>query len=196
MITRVHTTALIFVPLASVAVSLWLAGEPLSSTWLTSFGAAEGATLAAFTVFNRWLWKWRWLQGWFVKCPILEGQWRFTIDSSWFDPATESKSTKIAADVTIKQTYTKLHMQLKTPESSGDLISSKIIQKDNGTYQITGIFRNEPRIFLQDKSRIHLGALVLDVVGEPSEPKSLEGQYWTNRSTKGEINGSKVTSPE
>lgn len=196
MITRVQIIALILVPLTSVAVSLGLAGEPLSFTWLTSFGAAEGATLAAFTVFNRWLWKWRYLQGWFVECPILEGQWKFTIVSSWVDPETRHELTEICADVTIRQTYTNLHMQLETPESSGDLISAKIIKKDNGTYQITCIFRNEPRIFLQDRSRTHLGALVLDVVGEPSEPKSLKGQYWTDRGTKGEINGVKITSPE
>ena len=40
MIDRVQVSALIVVPLASVAVSLWLAGEPLSWTWLKSFGGA------------------------------------------------------------------------------------------------------------------------------------------------------------
>lgn len=195
MITRVQITALVFVPLASVAVSLWFAGEPLSFTWLTSLGVAEATTFAALAVFNFWIWKWRCLQGWFVKRPILEGKWRFVITPLWINPTTGDPSKEIIGDVTIRQTYTKLHLQLKTPESSGDFISAKIVKKDDGTYQIAGIFRNEPLIHLQDRSRTHIGALVLNVVGESSKPKNLKGHYWTDRGTKGEIKGSRIASP-
>lgn len=195
MITRVQTTALVLIPLTTVAASLWLAGEPLSFTWFTSFGIAETITFATLAVFNFWIWKWRCLQGWFVKRPILEGKWRFVINSLWVNPTIGKPPNEITADVTISQTYTKLHLQLKTSESKGDFISAKIIEKDDGTYQIAGIFRNEPLIHLQDRSRTHIGALLLNVVGKSFKPKNLKGHYWTDRGTKGEIKGSRITSP-
>ena len=51
------------------------------------------------------------------------------------------------------------------------------------------MFRNQPRISVQDQSRTHLGALVLDVIGDPSSPSELKGHYWTDRGTSGEIHG-------
>lgn len=196
MITRVQTTALVFVTVTSVAVSLLFAGEPLSFTWLGAFTVAETITFLAIIFFNRWVWKRRYLQGWFVRRPLLEGDWKFTINPTRVYPETENTPDEIIADVKIKQTYTKLHMQLETPESRGNLISANIVEKDDGTYQIMGVFRNEPFIHLQDQSRIHIGALLLNVIGDSFKPKNMVGHYWTDRSTKGRINGSRITSPE
>ncbi len=192
MIDRVQVSALIVVPLASVAVSLWLAGEPLSWTWLKSFGGAVSATVGAMALFDRWAWKQPLLQGWLVKRPILVGDWRFAIRSLWTDPQTNCRPDPIEAKVTIRQTYTKLHLRLETPESSGDFVASKIVAKDDGTYQVSGMFRNQPRISVQDRSRTHLGALVLDVIGEPTSPSELKGHYWTDRGTTGEIRGERI----
>ena len=192
MIDRVQVSALIVVPLASVAVSLVLAGEPLSWNWVKSFGGAVSATVGAMALFDRWAWKQRLLQGWFVNRPILVGDWNFNIRSLWTDPQTDGTPDPIEAKVTIRQTYTQLHLRLETPESSGDFVASRIVAKDDGTYQITGMFRNQPRISIQDRSRTHLGALVLDVLGEPSSPSELKGHYWTDRGTSGEIQGERI----
>ena len=192
MIDRVQVSALIVVPLASVAVSLVLAGEPLSWNWVKSFGGAVSATAGAMALFDRWAWKQRLLQGWFVNRPILVGDWNFKIRSLWTDPQTDGTPDPIEAKVTIRQTYTQLHLRLETPESSGDFVASRIVAKDDGTYQITGMFRNQPRISIQDRSRTHMGALVLDVLGEPSSPSELKGHYWTDRGTSGEIQGERI----
>ncbi len=189
MINRVQVSALVVVPLASVAVSLWLAGEPISWTWFKSLGGAVSATVAALTVFELWLWRLHILQGWFVKRPILIGTWDFTIKSMWTDPETGQRPDPIQATATIRQRYSKLHLHLETPESAGDFVSSNVVAKDDGTYQIAGVFRNEPRLSVRDRSPIHLGALVLDVVGEPASPSELKGHYWTDRGTSGEIHG-------
>ena len=192
MIDRVQVSALIVVPLASVAVSLVLAGEPLSWNWVKSFGGAVSATAGAMALFDRWAWKQRLLQGWFVNRPILVGDWNFKIRSLWTDPQTDGTPDPIEAKVTIRQTYTQLYLRLETPESSGDFVASRIVAKDDGTYQITGMFRNQPRISIQDRSRTHMGALVLDVLGEPSSPSELKGHYWTDRGTSGEIQGERI----
>ena len=192
MIDRVQVSALIAVPLAAVAVSLVLAGEPLSWNWVKSFGGALSATVGAMTLFDRWAWKQRLLQGWFVKRPILSGDWKFVIESLWTNPQSGQRPEPIVAKVTVRQTYTKLHLNLETPESSGDFAASKIVAKDDGTYQVFGVFRNQPRISVQDRSRPHLGALVLDVIGAPESPRKLTGHYWTDRGTRGEMRGEKI----
>lgn len=192
MIDRVQVSALVAVPLASVAVSLVLAGEPLSWNWVKSFGGAVSATVGAMALFDRWAWKQRMLQGWFVKRPILAGDWKFVIESLWTDPQTNRRPEPIEAKVTVRQTYTELHLRLETPESAGDFAASRIVAKDDGTYQVFGVFRNQPRISVQDRSRAHLGALVLDVIGDPALPRELSGQYWTDRGTCGEICGERI----
>ena len=192
MIDRVQVTALIAVPLASVAVSLVLAGEPLSWNWVKSFGGAVSATVCAMALFDRWAWKQRLLQGWFVKRPILAGDWTFVIKSLWTDPQTNRRPEPIEAKVTIRQTYTQLHLRLETPESAGDFAASRIVAKDDGTYQVFGVFRNQPRVSVQDRSRTHLGALVLDVIGDPASPREMNGQYWTDRGTNGELHGKRI----
>ena len=192
MMDRVQVSALIAVPLASVAVSLALAGEPLSWNWMKSFGGAVSATAGAMALFDRWAWKQRLLQGWFVKRTILAGDWTFVIESLWTDPQTNLRPEPIEAKVTIRQTYTKLHLRLETPESTGDFAASRIVVKDDGTYQVFGVFRNQPRISVQERSRTHFGALVLDVIGDPASPRELSGQYWTDRGTKGEIHGERI----
>ncbi len=192
MINRVQISALVIVPLTTVVISLWLAGEPLSWNWLKSFGSSVSVTAGVLVLFDRWVWKLRILQGWFVKRPILVGDWKLNIESLWVDTQTKSSPDSIEAKATIRQTYTKLHLHLETQESSGDFIASRIISKEDGTYQITGIFRNQPRISKQDNSRTHLGAVILDVLGEPSSPDTFKGHYWTDRGTSGEIHGSRI----
>ena len=133
-------------------------------------------------VFPRWAW----------KQPILADDWKFVINSLWTDPQTNRRPEPIEAQVTIRQTYTQLHLRLETPESSGDFVVSKIFTKDDGTYQVFGVFQNQPRISVQDRSRPHRGTLLLDVIGEPAAPGELKGQYWTDRGTSGEIHGERI----
>ena len=68
------------------------------------------------------------------------------IHSLWTDPQTSRRPEPIEAQITIRQTYTQLHLRLETPESSGDFVASKIVTKDDGTYQVCGVFQSQPRI--------------------------------------------------
>jgi len=73
-----------------------------------------------------------------------------------------------------------------TPESKSKLIAHSIDQEEDGLYRLAGVYRNEPNIGLQGKrSEIHHGALSLEIYGTP--PNRLEGHYWTDRSTRGEM---------
>ena len=126
---------------------------------------------------------------WSCRADDQAGNWEFVIDSLWVDPQTGYSPDPIEAQVVIRQTYTQLHLHPEMLESSGDFLASKIIMKDDGTYRIFGAFENRPCVAIQDMSRTHLGALVLDVIGDPSLPCKLRGSYWTDRGTRGEMHG-------
>jgi len=50
---------------------------------------------------------------------------------------------------------------------------------------VSGVYRNEPRQGMRERSPIHHGAFLLRVGGNPAT--SLEGEYWPDRRTSGEM---------
>lgn len=183
MITRPQIFALLLIAVASIAAIRLIAGEQVSIGWFTSIGFAvtilDSLLIAAF---NKWFWRWRLWQGWMVKRPYIGGDWQVKIDYQWAD-----ERGTVDATLSVRQTYTSIHARLKTDESQGDLISSQIVDEGSGRYKFTGIYRNEPRLEVRDRSQIHNGAFILDIEGDVLEPSSLRGQYWTDRDSKGEF---------
>ena len=55
----------------------------------------------------------------------------------------------------------------------------------DGVPRFSSTYENVPGVLVQDWSRIHHGALLLDVHGSPAN--RLKGWYWTDRDTKGEV---------
>jgi len=141
-------------------------------------------SLAAFDI---WLWRWRILQGWFVRRPHLWGTWRVQIVSNWIDPATGRGIEPIDAFLTIRQTYSSIKLRMITNESTGDLLTGELLEKDDGSFRLAGIYRNEPRISARGNSPIHYGAFLIDVEGDATAPGPLKGHYWTDRGTRGEL---------
>ena len=80
----------------------------------------------------------------------------------------------------VRQSLTTLSMRLMTAESSSRLIAYKMVEENDGVFLVTGVYTNTPKLELRgDRSEIHYGALLLQVLGDP--PISLEGHYWTDR---------------
>ena len=76
---RIQVIALtVVVPLASMAVLLWLARRaPVLDLGVFGRRHCKRDSWRDDTLFDRWAWKQPWLQGWFVKRPILKGDWTF-----------------------------------------------------------------------------------------------------------------------
>ena len=71
-----------------------------------------------------------------------------------------------------------------TAESSSWLVAHKIVEENDGVFLVTGVYTNTPKLkFRGDRSEIHYGALLLQVLGDP--PTTLEGHYWTDRDSSG-----------
>jgi len=186
MLTRVHITTLLLLAVIVWAVSLWLSGLPITWADAKPFTITVSALSAMVLIFDRWLWKWRFLRGWFAVCPNLQGSWQVLLKSDWIDPTTKTQIAPIYCVMTIRQTYSQLSGRLFTKESSSYLIAHKIEKQNDGVFQLFATYQNTPDISIRGKrSEIHYGAFVLEVRGDP--PTSMVGHYWTDRGTKGSM---------
>jgi hypothetical protein len=178
MITHVQLAIVI-----AVAIILKLAG--LSFDWTVS------VVFALVLLFEFFLWRFFIFKAWLVKRPLLWGTWRAELRTDWVDPETNQTKPPIHGFMTIWQTYTRLRLQLYTEESSSKMLGVELRCEEDGSFTIVGVYRNEPRYSVRTDSptrpgsAIHLGALELQVRGDPAH--TIEGHYWTDRKTGGEI---------
>lgn len=185
MIERLHLSALLLVAAVLWGLLLFLNGVVVSISWLRHLAVITGVLILLLAAFDLSLWKWRWLSPWFVSRPVIDGTWQTEITSSYIDPKTGVIVAPISAFMVVRQTFSRLSLRLITPESRSEVLGAEMVRSEDGTYRVIGVYRNEPRLSVRDRSPIHYGGLVLQVHGQP--PSQLEGHYWTDRNTSGEI---------
>lgn len=180
-----YIKAIIYIAVLAWTVILYLNHETLKASWLKPLSTVITVVLYAVMAFDLWLWKLPWLHGWFVKRPVIDGLWKVEIRSNWRDPSTGAVISPLEGYMTIRQTLSTLSMRLLTAESSSELVGTEIVCSADGLYCVSGVYRNEPRFEVRDRSVIHYGAVWLKVSDE--DPKSIAGHYWTDRESAGEI---------
>ncbi len=185
MIERLHLSAILFAAAVIWGCLLILEGVSISPHYFHPFSVVVGAMTLLLAAFDLWLWRWRILRGWLVKRPLIAGTWRTELRSNWVDPATGRQIAPIAAFMIIRQTFSTLTLCLVTEESRSELVGAEISRSQDGTYRVFGVYRNEPRFAVRHRSDMHYGALELRVAGSP--PQCIEGHYWTDRNTAGEM---------
>jgi len=186
MISRLHLVPLVFIVGVVWLILLVIDGVAVELAWLQRLSAVVPVLLVALGIFDRWLWKLPWVNGWFAKRPVLRGTWEVKLQTEWKDPETGEVPGPNLCYMAVRQTFSALSMRLMTKESSSELLAERIVQAEDGVFRILGVYTNKPRVAVRHRSEIHFGALLLDVQGEP--PTSLEGHYWTDRSTRGSMN--------
>lgn len=185
MIERLHLSVVLLVASVIWGILLIINGVAVDVSWLHHLSTVTGILLLLLAAFDIYLWRLAILHPWFVKRPVVDGTWRAEIRSSWKDPETKNQIDPVNGFMVIRQTFSKLSLRLITAESRSELLGAEIVRADDGTYRISGVYRNEPRISVRHRSQIHYGALTLQVSGTPVT--QLEGHYWTDRNTTGEI---------
>lgn len=182
-----HIKALIFILAIIWVILLFIAGViPVTLAVFKPMGFVTAIAIFLIGAFDKWIWKWKILHSWFVPIPNLSGTWKAGLDSNWVDKATGEGSKDIEAYFIIEQTFSSIKVTLLTKESSSELISGQLFKdKNNGKYYITGIYLNEPKMLKKD-SPMHYGALRCNVMAD-KRAVTIEGNYWTDRQTKGEI---------
>ena len=185
MITEIQLSTLIFIAAIIWAILLAVKGTPLSTSLFDPFSNVTGVLVLILTFFDKWAWHWKIFYPWLVSTPYLEGTWKGKIRSNWVNPETEKANGNIDVYLVIRQKFSVIHASLMTKESNSELLTGELIKNLDETWQFVGAYRNTPKLLIRDRSPIHHGALILQVKGQP--PVGLEGQYWTDRNTQGEI---------
>ncbi len=151
---------------------------------LIPFGVVLFIIMSAVDIFDRYIWSWKILKGWYVKRPDIRGTWEVELESSWIDPKTNKKIPPIYGYVAIRQTLTFLSVRLMTQASKSELVAHSIEEQEyRDLFKLVGVYRNEPKIEQRSVSEIHYGSFVLDIHGSPV--CEMQGHYWTDRGTKG-----------
>lgn len=118
--------------------------------------------------------------------PDIRGTWRGTLASHWVNPET---GDRIAPDhevyLVVRQTYWSVAANLITKESKSCSTTAVVEDDGCGQPQLVAVYRNTPRAAVRHRSEVHHGAFKLDVSGQPVD--RLEGYYWTDRNTIGEL---------
>ena len=184
MLSRLHLSALLWLSFAVGAVILLVGGVAVQWSWAPAVSTTIMVVTGALLLFEHVAWKWRFLHGWFVTKPNLNGTWRVTLHSKWVNEAGE-EAGEIEAYLVVRQTYSHLSLRLFTAESSSEQVTSTIDRATDGVYTVAAAYRNEPRLEVRDRSPMHYGAVLLRVEGDP--PEGLRGHYWTDRPSRGEF---------
>lgn len=185
MISRLHLTTIFLIAVGIWTGLLYFQGTPLTLTLFNPFNRVLTIVAAVLAIFDKWGWRWWIFRGWFVHLPDLNGTWKGRFESTWTDPQTGQVPPPRDARVYVKQSYSTIHLRLETDESNSELLAGGVVRKADGTYQVSGVYRNTPRLRIRETSPIHHGSLLLEIIGNP--PTALRGEYWTDRRTQGEL---------
>jgi hypothetical protein len=136
--------------------------------------------------FSKWAWKWKMFQGWLVPFPVLAGTWSGVMKSTWIDPVTGKTPSPISFTLVIKQSFLSVSCAIYTKESISTSYSAEIlVDKETKRKQLVYHYTNRPQASARDRSEIHDGTALLDIIGD--KPLEIRGEYWTSRKTTGDI---------
>ena len=142
--------------------------------------------LVLYSIFTKWLWKLKIFQYWLVPFPDLQGTWEGFIFSNWENPDGTGKIKRIPAILTIKQSFSSISCKVKTSESTSFSYAEGFkIDEERQVRQLVYSYTNKPKLSLSERSAVHEGTIILDIILE--REKKLKGEYWTSRKTTGEV---------
>lgn len=138
------------------------------------------------TIFTKWIWKYKIFQNWLVPFPNLNGSWKGHIYSNWINPETKEKPSPIPVILNIKQSFFNINCKMITEEmESNSYAEGFILDSDKQIKNLAYSYTSNPKTSLRYRSTPHDGTIVFKIIEKPVF--KLEGRYWTERETTGEI---------
>lgn len=166
------------------ATLLFISGVTLKPSYLKPLSLAISVAYYLLVAFDQWLWRLP-IVARLLRRPVLRGTWKGQLESAWVDPSSGSPIKPVDVFLAVRQTYSSISLRMITKESSSRSLVASLDTPRGDVARVSSTNQNVPRLLIQSRSRIHHGALMLDVEGVP--PKALTGFYWTDRDTKGEV---------
>lgn len=136
-------------------------------------------------IFMKWLWRWKFLQGWLVPFPDLNGTWQGEIQTNWKDSGGRTPGP-IPTILTIKQTFARMSCVMRTGEmESHSYLEGFCIDEEAQVRRLCYSYTSKPKSALRSRSTPHDGTMLFSIIGVPA--RKLEGEYWTQRQTAGTV---------
>lgn len=176
--------------IAVFMVETWISSHQVELGWLKYFSTAVFAAGLVFSLWESSIWRIPLVQR-IPGVPLcIRGIWKGELASFWIDPQTGTRIAPKVAFLVVRQTAGSVSVTLLTDESRSSSSLADIRQVD-GLTMLSYMYLNRPDMAVEHRSRMHHGSCVLDVFGSP--PARLDGRYWTDRDTRGELNFSEHT---
>ena len=139
-----------------------------------------------YFVFRTWGWRLRIFRGWLVPFPDLTGTWEGTLATTWANPETGAVPPPIDVRLVIRNYFDRISCVLYTAESMSWSTAATLYSNDTDAIKrLSYTYINQPKASVRGRSAISNGAAVFRIV--EAEIRRLEGQYWTDRKTTGDI---------
>ncbi|KYF65103.1 hypothetical protein [Sorangium cellulosum] len=180
--SRAPLTILVLFGAALWALVLSGHGWPVPLSFFTPLSAVVSGLSVLLLLWDAWLWRLDLLHPWPVSQPVLRGTWRGQLTPATGEP--------LPIFLVVEQTFSTVETRTFTDESRSASIAARLDRVD-GDFLLAAVYRNEPDLRLQKRSRVHRGAVALRVHGP--RPAELRGCYWTDRDTKGELHFERVS---
>lgn len=133
-------------------------------------------------------WKLKIFYPWLVPFPNLSGDWEGTIKTNW----KEKELDPIPIEVSITQNFFNVQVRIKTKESRSYSIGASFdIDSERGFQKLFYTYLNTPKAGVKERSEIHYGSTIINFDG--FKVTKMDGEYWTDRETTGEITLTKKT---
>ncbi|WP_437826682.1 hypothetical protein [Sorangium sp. So ce1153] len=180
--SRAPLTILVLAGAALWALSLLGHGWLVPLSFFAPLSAVVSGLSALLLLWDAWLWRLGLLHPWPLSQPVLRGTWRGEL--------TPAEGEPLPIFLVVEQTFSTVKTRTFTAESRSASIAARLDEVD-GDFLLAAIYRNEPDLRFQDRSRVHRGAVYLRVHGP--RPTELRGCYWTDRATKGELHFERIS---
>lgn len=152
---------------------------PVDATWLKPAGAVMSGVVLMLLAFDRWAWKL--LPCSISKRPNIHGTWKAELHYQWPDGApTQTKPCYL----TIRQTYSTVTVDMHLDISASHSTSAAVV-RSNGRYSLWWTYWNSANTLQRDDNPPHRASAAAGISLKPE--MRLEGDYWTERKTRGRI---------
>lgn len=165
------------------SLALLIAGVQLDGVVAKALSFLPTVIVVGFACFDRWIWRLKSLRNVFHR-PLLDGTWRGELISMRpGDDGAEITYDPIRVYQSIRQTFTSINITQLSSESKSRSTVAELKKHEAGDYTVYYQYSNQPDLAVRDRSPLHAGGSELRV--SSTSPKTLSGEYWTNRRTRG-----------
>jgi hypothetical protein len=158
---------------------VWGTGHGVDIPYIKASVTASSVIVVIAFVYDAWAWRWPVLRN-LTRRPMLHGTWKAELETSF---ATRAHET-IDAYIVVRQTFSRISVSMLFDHSRSKSMSGDLLFED-GLCTLYYLFRTEADTLHRDGNPPARGGAALAIGRSPN--LHLEGDYWTERDTRGHV---------